>query len=123
MSDLPKGSSENFGELEIAWAAGVFAGEGTVEFIERKGGRAPTILRLTTRDQDVVERFREIIGVGRVSAKTPANVNHSVIWQCVVSGQDNIKQVLHTFYPHLGHRQQRIADEALAWRKRKNQHL
>lgn len=48
-------------EAEIAWAAGLFEGEGT---ITTSGGRPRLALKMT--DVEPVQRFAEIVGYGRL---------------------------------------------------------
>jgi hypothetical protein len=51
---------------EIAWAAGLFEGEGCISYI-RPWGREPDIqAALAMTDEDVVRRFDEIVDRGRV---------------------------------------------------------
>ena len=56
-------------ETEIAWAAGLFEGEGSIGF--RGGSRgyvyAYLNLQLRSTDQDVVYRFHQIISEGNVN--------------------------------------------------------
>lgn len=52
-------------ETEIAWAAGLFEGEGSIH-ANRINGRVYLLLNLSSTDRDVVERFHRIIGCGKV---------------------------------------------------------
>jgi hypothetical protein len=51
--------------LEVAWAAGLFEGEGSIHANTIKG-RIYLLLNLSSNDRDVVERFARAIGCGRV---------------------------------------------------------
>jgi len=42
---------------EIAWAAGLFEGEGTLNVYRRSSGKLQVQVRLGMTDRDVVERF------------------------------------------------------------------
>jgi hypothetical protein len=44
---------------EIAWAAGLFEGEGCIAMNQRT-----LVLRVVNTDEDVIERFWDIVGVG-----------------------------------------------------------
>jgi hypothetical protein len=46
---------------EIAWAAGLFEGEGSITHV-----RGRTQLRIQMADPEVLERFLEIVGVGKI---------------------------------------------------------
>lgn len=110
-------------DTDIAWAAGIFEGEGTIGFRQRKCGRAPADLRVCMVDRDVVERFADIVGVGRMALKKKTyDKNHQPQWQLVITGQENITAVLRLFYPYLGERRRAAADQVLAWTKRQNQY-
>ena len=54
---------------DLAWAAGLFEGEGCLHFQLPRNGRKAGGIRahLTMVDEDVVRRFAEVIGRGRVS--------------------------------------------------------
>lgn len=50
---------------ELLWASGLFEGEGCITYSGK--GRATPRLILTTTDLDVLERFKDAIGFGRIS--------------------------------------------------------
>lgn len=50
------------GDEDIAWAAGLFEGEGCIT--KNKG---IPVLKLTMTDEDVVRRFGEVMGTGSVT--------------------------------------------------------
>ena len=51
---------------EIAWAAGLFEGEGAISHIERRRGTLELQVALVMTDEDVVRRFDEIVDRGKV---------------------------------------------------------
>jgi hypothetical protein len=53
---------------EIAWAAGLFEGEGTIT-----SSRGRLVARLNNTDEEVVRHFAMIIGLGEVMAHTTTN--------------------------------------------------
>jgi hypothetical protein len=52
-------------ETDVAWAAGLFEGEGSV-YAENQSGRRYLRFCLSSTDEDVIRRFAEIVGVGKV---------------------------------------------------------
>jgi hypothetical protein len=52
---------------EIAWAAGLFEGEGCISLVDKHGGRFYIVLELSSTDEDVVRRFHRIIACGAVT--------------------------------------------------------
>lgn len=51
----------------LAWAAGLFEGEGCFSTSTVKGRRYAR-MRMTSTDVDVLERFRAVVGCGQISA-------------------------------------------------------
>ena len=51
--------------MELAWAAGLFEGEGSIHS-SRAGGRHYMYLNLSSTDEDVVRRFCAAVGCGGV---------------------------------------------------------
>jgi hypothetical protein len=51
---------------EIAWAAGLFEGEGAISHLERRRGSLELQVALVMTDEDVVRRFDEIVDRGKV---------------------------------------------------------
>jgi hypothetical protein len=53
-------------KIELAWAAGLFEGEGSVSLMLKASGRPSIQLCLTTTDRDVIDRFALIVGAGKI---------------------------------------------------------
>lgn len=98
----------DYSEAAVAWAAGLFEGEGCIG--HRKDGGTELSVEMT--DEDVVRRFAEIVGVGNVSARAERNG-----WQatCRWSSSDrwDVSTVLRALRPFMGERRGRKADEEL----------
>jgi hypothetical protein len=92
----------------VAWAAGLFEGEGYVH--ARKDGG--TEIGLEMCDEDVVRRFAQIVGVGNVTARAERKG-----WQAAYAWRSSdrwdVADVLQTLRPFMGRRRKRKADEAL----------
>lgn len=57
---------------EIAWAAGLFEGEGSISPSNRKRGLGKGIrLQINMTDLDVLERFRDVVGCGYIYKSAP----------------------------------------------------
>lgn len=91
---------------DLAWAAGLFEGEGSIEYASK---RAYPRLHLAMTDLDVVIRYAAIIGAPNVRTR---KVPGKPMWTCRVGGQRAI-QLLMTFYCLLGERRQAQVREAL----------
>lgn len=96
---------------EIAWAAGLFEGEGCISFLTRSEGRP--ILNLTSADKDVVSQFHAVVGCGTITSRPPAREGWKPTWRWYCGAAAEVLAVLGAFWPYLGERRQQKATEAL----------
>src|SRR4051812_31169507 len=85
---------------EVAWAAGLFEGEGSI-FIHRDTIR----MQLGTCDLDVLERFHRIMGCGRIFGPEVRRPPHRPLWRWIVAKQSEIPQasaLLEPFWENAG---------------------
>lgn len=91
---------------EIAWAAGLYEGEGSVSVHRpgKSGSPAPQ-LKIGMTDEDVVRRVCGIVGLGKVYGPyqpPPAGPGRKPLWVWVVTSWDNVEAVWALFAPWLG---------------------
>lgn len=105
---------------ELAWAAGLFEGEGHIGLYayppsDRRAGLFHRSLVLAMCDEDVVKRFHRTVGVGRLRQVPPPRNKPawqpSWRWEC--SRWDEIEPMLRSFLPWLGQRRALRATEML----------
>lgn len=100
-------------DLDVAWAAGLFEGEGCIGFSNRFS--APS-LRLSMVDRDVVERFAAIIGIGIVRRNDYYYTKHGwqvqYLWEA--GGLEAVEAVI-CLVPFLGERRTKRAQELIDW--------
>jgi hypothetical protein len=99
---------------EIAWAAGLFEGEGHIgnrPYSDRLGTQR--VLRLRMTDHDVVERFAVIVGGGTIYGPFVRG-RWKPIWDWQCTRWEDIERILTAFRPLLGVRRGVAADELLA---------
>ena len=99
--------------LDIAWAAGLWEGEGCWS-ISRKpdGSLASVVARLSMTDADVVERFAATVGFGRVRSKaTPSGRRPVTEWS--TARRESVQGLVRMFRPYLGERRLAKAQEVL----------
>jgi hypothetical protein len=107
-------------EIETAWAAGLFEGEGSIMFnrVKAKGRRyASPRLQLRMTDLDIVERFHVWAGVGAiVTIANPAHIaaGRKPAWDWRTAARDDVESVLLRLEPFFGARRGAKANEALA---------
>lgn len=102
---------EDPGVGDVAWAAGIFEGEGTITW--SNGPR----LCLYNSDLWVVEKFLKVVGIGRIYGPyEPYHPDHwqrkpRYFWQ--VGGWKKCQYILDLFWPGLSPRRRQRADEVL----------
>lgn len=105
--------------IDIAWAAGLFEGEGCITCLKPDGGRNPYArisLELGSTDLDVVERFASIVGVGNVVKRaTKQRDHHKDLWRWSIGSKNGVLHVLDLLRPHLGSRRSKASDDAIAY--------
>lgn len=107
-------------EAEIAWAAGLFEGEGCLHLANstRNRANAPRSPRaqLTMTDKDVVERFFAIVGVGKIvpASKTKLTKPHyKPQWMWRAQSRSDFETAFFLLRPWLCNRRRRKGDEIL----------
>ena len=97
---------------EIAWAAGLFEGEGCLTI---SGPRAKAILKTT--DRDVVARFAGVVGLGGLepSPRMPraGGLAKKPSWTWQATGHQNVQALIAAFWNFLGERRRARAREIL----------
>ena len=95
---------------EIAWAAGLFEGEGCLHL--SKEGRFHIVL--TTTDEDVIKRLHDIMNVGSINFRhSPSRKNRKPHWTWGVYNRDDVIQVLNLMMPYFGERRTEAAEKML----------
>lgn len=104
---------------DIAWAAGLFEGEGCISIrpIRGRTRRRSAQLVLTSTDHDVVIRFAAIVGAGRIVGPF-SRPSRKPAWRWQVESAVGVIRVLRLLNPYLCRRRREKATEALevAWR-------
>jgi hypothetical protein len=97
----------------IAWAAGLFEGEGTICVGTHSSNRRKFIrLALSTTDEDVMRRFAAVIGCGRVNGPyVDGRTNNKPRWHWQETTLEGTDKALALLLPFLGERRlQQLAD-------------
>lgn len=100
---------------ELAWAAGLFEGEGCfTTSTYKKTGYVQCRAKLNMTDEDVVKRFHHIIGVGTVifvPVRSPGTLPQ---WQWGVSKISSVKLVFELLSPWFGERRKHQGLDVIA---------
>ena len=111
--------SENWTRENIAWAAGLFEGEGCVGVygkpIGARGPRKSPAMKITMTDLDVLEKFQRIVGVGKVGGprRHKGKEHHKAFWSWSCNGTEKIQALLAAFWPFLCSRRQAKAADVI----------
>ena len=90
--------------IDIAWAAGVYEGEGSLVRDKRK--RATYNLTIKMTDLDILQRFQSVFNLGSIRpVATPhqlSNPHWKPAWVYLVSNRPAISKILTAMLPYLG---------------------
>lgn len=89
-------------ETEIAWAAGLFEGEGCF-YLRHSHGKAYLALTIWMKDKDVIDRFAVLFGLGPTSRTRQAKPHWSKQWGLDIYGVRALT-IAELLEPHLGDR-------------------
>ena len=92
------------GAEEIAWAAGLFEGEGS--FVPRRNGNM--LITIAMADRDVLERFQAIFGGALTALNKPGGKQ---MWRVDIRKAEDVLQVGALMRPYLGVRRRARLDE------------
>lgn len=96
----------------VAWAAGLFEGEGYIGFVKRGPGHV-AVMAVSMTDEDVVRSFHARVGVGRVDGPYIRGGKRKPSWQWHAIGFENAQALVVAFWPWLGQRRRATALEVL----------
>ncbi len=101
-------------ELDVAWAAGLFEGEGYFEI--PKTTKSSCRAGISSTDLDVLQRFHRIVRVGTIHLHKKANYRSSVkpAWMWRTSNREECLTIIFLFAPFMGQRRRKRADECLS---------
>lgn len=100
-------------EVDTAWAAGLFEGEGCFSHSGRTAsGRYMLVACLYMTDEDTVRRFGDIMEIG--SVRFHPRKKGQDMWMWRVCGTEKFKKVYELFEPFLSSRRKTRAKELLA---------
>ncbi|QMP84247.1 HNH endonuclease [Streptomyces phage Coruscant] len=93
-------------EIDLAWAAGLFEGEGTFHFVKGVG----TDVAIQMTDEDVLLKMQNLFG-GRVSVAYESKGNWKTCYRWTLGIKDDCEDFVRSIYPYLMSRRKEKADE------------
>ncbi len=106
-------------EPELAWAAGLYEGEGCLSLHANAQGRLYPRLTLQMDDDDVVRRFADVVGVGTVNGPHGpygTSKKKRTQWKCSKPGE--IAHFLMAVKDYLGQRRREQIKRVVRERRR-----
>ena len=102
-------------KIDVAWAAGLFEGEGCIHLARPTAKRVQPRLEIRMTDQDVLERFCQVVERGSVQSRPYDQAPNSLkrVWKWGVYDCEGARHVLNLIWPHLGKRRKKKAEEVL----------
>ena len=82
----------------LAWAAGFFDGEGNAQLNKKSYPR----VQINQLDREVLDRFTEAVGVGKVYGPYQHNSHKNSYFQYQVNGFERVQAVMAMLWPWLG---------------------
>lgn len=99
---------------DLAWAAGLFEGEGYITYGQQHSDSVRLRLGLNITDEDVIRQFHKIVGVGTLSGPhVRPGSHHKPIWTWYASSFEAAQALIAAFYPWLHSRRRAKALETL----------
>ncbi|MFM9625700.1 hypothetical protein ACKI14_48305, partial [Streptomyces turgidiscabies] len=99
---------------QIAWAAGLFEGEGCITISNQQRGYQQPRLKLTMTDDDVVRRFGEIVEVGQFCIQRFKNPLYKEQLCWYTGKREDVVKVIDMLIPFFGERRKAKALEVRA---------
>ena len=100
-------------DAELAWAAGLFGGEGTWGVYGQTRGTVMAQAALGMTDRDAVERFCRIVGLGTVHVRANQRGNRKTVYVWSIGKASAVRSVIEMFRPWLCQRRMERGDEIL----------
>jgi hypothetical protein len=94
---------------EAAWVAGVVEGEGTFRRDRRRAGQ----IRVVMTDRDIVERLREVTGLGLIYDRGRRKAHYRQAWEWQVTRRNSVGLLVSELAPFLLSRRRRMIGHLL----------
>jgi hypothetical protein len=104
------------GKLHVAWASGLFEGEGTLGAYPKKPSGVVATASVSMCDEDVVRRFSEVMGFGTVYGPYEPSSQRGAskpYYRWTVNGFELVQATVAMLWPGLGERRKARATEVL----------
>lgn len=97
-------SPMSLNKLDVAWAAGLFEGEGSCFLSLKPKNLAYARMSLSMQDEPIVRKFYEVVGVGRFRGPQPNRWGTAFRWTWYATRWIEVVTVVDLLAPYLGER-------------------
>lgn len=100
---------------ELAWAAGLFEGEGCISLSRPKNSKnsAYPTAAIGMTDKEPIERFFRAVSIGRLQGPYKKSGSRKDVWEWRAHGLEQVEQVLALFWRYLSPRRKARAAEVI----------
>ena len=99
---------------ELAWASGLFEGEGSMGYYPTSGSRGQLQMQMSMTDEDPIRRFAQAVGVGRVSGPYRNKPKDKQLWRWAAWRHEEIQAAVAMLWGGLGRRRKEQAKKSLS---------
>jgi hypothetical protein len=96
-------------EVEAAWLAGLFDGEGSIVCSRGSDIRRSIRITVTNTRFELLEHLREVVGTGAIIVQPRREAHHSPTWYWLCHS-DNARELLRQMQPWLIVKRERAAE-------------
>ena len=115
-------------EIDIAWAAGIFEGEGSLSKKRHRTCDSYTF-KISMTDKDVLDKLADIFSLkvngpydpnkspstSKLKAVSGSTTTNKEYFEVCTSARDKVFEIVCEIYPYLGQRRREKCDEFIAW--------
>lgn len=94
---------------ELAWAGGLFEGEGSLSLTTGRSGAKGTRAAVHMTDRDILERFAVAVGLGSITGPYARGVDRKPMYSWVTSRFESVQALIAMLWPWLGARRREQA--------------
>jgi hypothetical protein len=109
---IPMLSVPSSREIDVAWAAGLFEGEGCISYGVKRGN---VIVQVRMTDRDIIERLHAVVPCPKIGIVLPKSDHHKTQYRWTLTAPDRIREFLNMTLPYFGERRSTRAQELLAF--------
>lgn len=103
-------------DLNIAWFAGLFEGEGCLGYYpDKRNPRTGSVrLYIESTDKDIIDRIQSLFGGKVWDSNYPSKPkNYKPSWRWGLSSKNEVRHIINLLYPYLGERRRSKCIEVL----------